>query len=95
MVLVLTNVIDWLYTDSALALGGAEANPLMNLVLQRYGMTGIAWTKATVIGVLGFLFLWIHLERLRWKKVRFFFYFAVFIYACLTGYHVLWYSWVN
>lgn len=85
--LLLMNPIDCLYTVSALARGGNEANPLMNFVLQHWGIEGIFVVKSTFLAVLATV-IFIIADSVFLRR---FFYGAVGVYACLTAYHVLLY----
>ena len=44
--------LDLLLTDVILSLGGREANPLANVALQRFGMTGMAAYKCLVTALI-------------------------------------------
>ena len=87
MLLVMMNIIDWLYTDAHLnGYGGSEANPFMNYVWTYHGMAGIAIFKGAMLAILALLVPYIHVSRLRCL-----FYLVVLVYVILTGYHVfLW-----
>lgn len=85
--LLLMNPIDCLYTAIALARGGNEGNPLMNFVLQHWGIEGIFVVKGSFLIIFA-AFLHTIADS---AFLRRFFYGAVGVYACLTAYHVLLY----
>lgn len=83
------NLVDCIYTARAIQLGGEEANPFMNWVLQYHGMRGIFISKISLLACLGLLLWHLHLERHTY--LRRFFYIAVLVYSALTLYHYMWY----
>ena len=86
------NIIDCLYTDYALYLGGEEANPFVQYIIVNYGgIMGVLAFKGSMLALLGLALPFMHLEHHR--NVRWFFYFAVAAYTVLTAYHVIWYYW--
>ena len=85
--LLLMNPIDCLYTVSALAKGANEGNPLMNFVLQHWGIEGIFVVKSAFLVFMATC-IYIIADS---AFLRRFFYGAVGVYACLTTYHVLLY----
>ncbi len=53
--LVALNVFDWQATTLILALGGMEANPIMQAIIEQFGTTGIILAKLPVLAVIGLL----------------------------------------
>lgn len=88
-VLVLMNVVDLVYTNEALSYGVREGNPFMERIYLDFGIQGVAVVKGISLGL---LFCLIPLFK-RYKIAEPIFYFAVFVYTCLTFYH-LW-AYVN
>lgn len=83
-VFVLLNIIDLVYTENALQSGLQEGNPLMERIYLDYGIQGISVVKGIVLTVIFLLVPTINYFR----SVRRIFYFVVFVYTCVTFYHI-------
>jgi len=85
--LILMNIIDVVYTRTALFVNTAEANPVMNHMYQNFGIWGIIAVKVFFLTFLGFMIK--HLPQLH-SGYRTLFYFSVAIYGALAVYHAYW-----
>jgi len=85
--LVLMNIIDVVFTRTALFVNTTEANPVMNHMYQNFGIWGIIAVKIFFLTLLGFTIK--HLPQLH-AGYRTVFYCAVGIYGLLAAYHAYW-----
>lgn len=83
-VFVLMNIVDLVYTEGALRHGMQEGNPFMERIYLDHGIIGLGVVKGISLGI---IFCLVPTFK-KFKVAERVFYFCVFVYTCLTFYHL-------
>ena len=84
--LLLMNLLDVVFTQNIISVGGSEANPLALWIIENYGFRGLLLFKTLIVGL---LFLFANKVGECSKNIRVVFWLGISIYAVLTVYHII------
>jgi hypothetical protein len=80
LVLLMTNLIDIMFSYAAFAKGAVEINPTVSIIIRQFGYIGLAFQKGIPIGALLILLPYIR------GKLQYLLGFSVLVYLVLASY---------